>query len=91
MTLDEAVKVLNGRRHDGYDRWRANEDGFVEGHDPYHVLSPFEAVAVAEKYQRAVGTKPGTVHVRIAVAVAGAGLDVPPPAPPPTRNPGTRF
>ena len=67
MTLDEAVAVLNERRHNGFDRWIAMEwtvlerfgttDTAVWGETPFEreastefLLTPFEAIAVAEKY-----------------------------------------
>lgn len=51
MTLERAVEILNGRRHRGYDQWYARL-GHAAGRDAYDNLRRFEAIAVAEKYER---------------------------------------
>lgn len=58
MTVEEACEILNRHRHelskdpkDGFDRWYVNGD-FVRGPDRYDCHSHFEAIAIAEKYQR---------------------------------------
>jgi hypothetical protein len=55
MTLEEAVEILNDRRHHGHSGWYicpgAREDhSLVLGKDQYEGFNPFEAVAIAEKY-----------------------------------------
>jgi len=65
MTLDEAIKILNERGHrkaNADDRWdnpwdRAfldlpDDEQIVQGPDRYDNLEAFEAIAIAEKYQR---------------------------------------
>lgn len=64
MTLERAVEILNERRHEA-EGWKPNV--FVNGkpNEPWHVwaglacgpdryqsFSEFEAIAVAEKYER---------------------------------------
>lgn len=61
MTLDEAVKILNERKHRMYDDWHVNENhpDEVDCSGYYDSLEEFEAVAIAEKYASAtplVGT-----------------------------------
>jgi hypothetical protein len=50
VDLAEAVRILNDRHHDGVSDWYW-DGGFVSSPDrDYHAFSPFEAIAVAEKY-----------------------------------------
>lgn len=57
MTVDRATEVLNGKQHrsaDGKserDQWRVNGE-FVYGPDRYDSFDHFEAIAIAEKYER---------------------------------------
>mgnify|MGYP001607003316 CR=1 FL=1 len=50
MTIEEAITVLNEQKHRNSEWYLRGE--WVQGDDYYCVLEPFEAVAVAEKYQR---------------------------------------
>jgi hypothetical protein len=54
MTLEEAVVILNERRHHGHSNWYISvgyqNDNLVFGKDEYEFFEPFEAVAIAEKY-----------------------------------------
>jgi len=57
VTVDEAVKVLNNHKHDDNSKWYL--DGkpgapvhYVRGEGQYEAFSEFEAIAIAEKYQR---------------------------------------
>jgi hypothetical protein len=55
MTIDDAIKILNEHRHryaDGSESGWYRRDPFIEGPDRYDALSFFEAIAIAEKYQR---------------------------------------
>ena len=56
MTLEEAVQILNDCRHRDCSEWHISpgdrDDGLVFGKDQYDWLSPFEAIAIAEKYVR---------------------------------------
>lgn len=61
MTLERAVEILNERAHHGTDSWHIVSNGpsrWVQHYGSNNcstngdVLRPFEAVAVAEKYQR---------------------------------------
>lgn len=52
MSIEEAVAVLNERRHNGFAKWLHVADDVVRGEGQYEYLSQFEAIAVAEKYQR---------------------------------------
>ena len=66
MTLEQAVAVLNRERHDGRGNWevwtsrssgmkaRANAEG-SGGRSSLAIdftLNPYEAIAIAEKYER---------------------------------------
>jgi hypothetical protein len=61
MTIDRAVEILNERRHDDRNDWLEGRmismrEGFAffaynSGEDGRH-LKEFEAVAIAEKYER---------------------------------------
>lgn len=50
MTLEEAVAVLNRERHNGSGDWR--EDAFHATSGVGCLLTEFEAIAIAEKYER---------------------------------------
>ena len=56
MTIDEAVAILNERRHHGHQGWYVSgppgEHQLVFGEDRYEWFEPFEVVAIAEKYVR---------------------------------------
>ncbi len=57
LTLEQAVAVLNERRHKAFSEWKAHREplwvGVVGTGDAFFVsLSEFEAIAVAEKYLR---------------------------------------
>jgi hypothetical protein len=55
MTLAEAVAVLNERRHRDCGKWCIVIEGdcrTIQGEDRYDDLDEFEAIAIAEKYQR---------------------------------------
>lgn len=61
MTLDRAIEILNERKHRGHSEWERDqitgdpESLCVTGPDPHSdLLTPFEAVAIAEKYERDV-------------------------------------
>lgn len=60
VTLDEAVKILNDRLHHGHSRWYTcgitADDLLVRGEDQYDFFTPFEAIAIAEKYASLVKT-----------------------------------
>lgn len=55
MTLEQAVEILNRERHNNSDGWfldsrsRLVEDGGFSSDD---MFSEFEAIAIAEKYER---------------------------------------
>ncbi len=53
LSLQEAVEVLNLRRHHGHSGWYVSGEGkdqVVFGEDQYEVFSPFETLAIAERY-----------------------------------------
>jgi phosphoglycolate phosphatase-like HAD superfamily hydrolase len=53
ISLPAAVDTLNRERHRGHRRWSISGEGddrVVHGADRYDTLTPFEAVAIAEKY-----------------------------------------
>jgi hypothetical protein len=54
MSLEDAVQLLNDRRHNGHSHWYIEGDiagdRLVRGEDYYEAFTPFEAVAIAEKY-----------------------------------------
>lgn len=59
MTLEQAIKILNNHKHNEREDWLIGEYYFTgefattegpKGKDFY--LSPFEAIAIAEKYER---------------------------------------
>ncbi len=55
MTIDEAVKVLNERKHDGVSSWKLHGEPphqWVGSPNRYPTYSPITAIAIAEKYQR---------------------------------------
>ena len=59
MTLEEAVEILNWHQHRGHSRWslwtpgRRLDQTLVVGPDRHEdALDPFEALAIAERYQR---------------------------------------
>ncbi len=56
MTIEEAVKVLNERRHNGDAKWSEapqKGDPIVQSGDmPELFFTEFEAIAIAEKYER---------------------------------------
>lgn len=68
LTLEQAVGVLNERRHQGFAAWQVMTNGDVGIGEPDEYLDyefdPFEAIAVAEKYLRDAATvaepQPGT-------------------------------
>jgi hypothetical protein len=55
MTLKQAVAILNAQRHHAHSDWYISEDDtencIVFGKDQYDFFEPFEAIAIAEKYQ----------------------------------------
>jgi hypothetical protein len=59
LTLEQAVIVLNDRRHHGHSCWYISggtpKECFVLGRDQYEFFEPFEAMAIAEKYARQRG------------------------------------
>jgi hypothetical protein len=61
VTLEEAVAILNARKHRGHSSWyvsgSVSSDAMVFGKDQYETFEPFEAIAIAEKYQSEL-TKP---------------------------------
>ncbi len=56
MSIDEAVKVLKAKEHRGTTKWEHGPRGFLVGLRAPHEMNVypthFEAVAIAEKYQR---------------------------------------
>lgn len=54
MTLEEAVEVLNREKHNGFSDWSIWESGLVSsgGSVLEAVLTYFETIAIAEKYER---------------------------------------
>jgi hypothetical protein len=60
-TLEDAVKILNERRHHGHSNWYVcgqGDDALVRGEDQYEVFEPFEAIAIAEKYKARITSGP---------------------------------
>ena len=51
MTIEEAVKILNDRKHHAHSGWYALRE-LVRGEDQYEGFEHFEAIAIAEKYAR---------------------------------------
>ena len=55
VTLEQAVAILKDRRHHGHSKWyisgNSRADSVVYGKDQYECFEPFEAIAIAEKYQ----------------------------------------
>lgn len=60
MTLPEAVEILNREQHRGYNQWEVgtyagtliDDPPFARGSAYYDHLSAFEAIAIAEVYER---------------------------------------
>ena len=57
MPLERAVEILNERRHKGFSEWKAQREPLWEGAIGsgdafYGALTVFEAIALAEKYER---------------------------------------
>lgn len=58
MTIDGAIEILNQNFHrnpngeKNPEFWYINGADLVRGQDQYDFLEPFEAIAIAEKYQR---------------------------------------
>lgn len=52
MTIEDAVRILNEKRHHGHSKWYVSGE-FVCGDDQYEFFTHFEAIAIAEKYQEA--------------------------------------
>jgi hypothetical protein len=54
MTLEAAVRILNREKHHGHSNWYISgelpSDSIVLGKDQYEFFEPFEAIAIAEKY-----------------------------------------
>jgi hypothetical protein len=56
ITVEQARDILNARRHRNCAKWYVCADRVIpDACDPCEELSHFEAVAVAEKYQRGTG------------------------------------
>lgn len=64
MTIERAVEILNERKHRDFSKWYVYH--VVPGttratpqdcHDPYNMLDEFEAIAIAEKYEREASKK----------------------------------
>ena len=53
MTLEQAVEILNREKHQGHSEWVAEGDYATDDpcDDPV-AFNTFEAVAIAEKYER---------------------------------------
>ena len=55
VLLQDAVKILNERRHHGHSGWclfgESDDNWLVRGKDQYEFFEPFEAIAIAEKYE----------------------------------------
>lgn len=52
MTLEEAVEVLNRERHLDEDRWNVLDGGAFGNYNKGDFFTAFEAIAIAEKYER---------------------------------------
>lgn len=53
--------ILNERKHGGYKKWAVAFSGLIQSPDDDEVaFTPFEAIAIAEKYQRDDLAKPST-------------------------------
>lgn len=69
-SLDDAVAILNARRHNGYDNWvtcnrhlLVDNPGLIavlpDRGDEFNYMTEFEAVAVAEKYLHDAAVRSG--------------------------------
>lgn len=60
MDVQDAIKILNEKCHNGYSEWEIavndeiedDEKAYAKGEFYYDNLTSFEAIAVAEKYVR---------------------------------------
>jgi hypothetical protein len=57
MTIERAVEILNERKHHEHSEWYARgpegqPGDIVSGPDQYENFEAFEAIAIAEKYER---------------------------------------
>lgn len=67
MTLKQAIEILNREKHREWDGWDLNGDPsipatFVRGGDRYDWLEQFEAIAIAEKYEREKPAEPTGIY-----------------------------
>lgn len=52
MTTNRAAEVLNARRHDDCTNWYTKADFVLSDSPGLQVFTSFEAIAIAEKYER---------------------------------------
>ena len=67
MTIEKAIEILNANQHNSYTDWEHDEDNVCirsAERGPLSFLTEWEAVAIAEKYERLAQKKSNLQRIR---------------------------